>query len=182
MPKGCNPIDEARRHVAVLKAIVGAERSRALSKPRDGRNFDLGFLDSDKEWTHDEAAREIAKIFTSLELLLDHFNIAHMAASFEHASQACIGNALGTARSTLEKKPRQVERWLVRLLREAKSFQSLDSIGDLLGLTGDDKASFEAIRKVRNELDHGVPIKDVPSIADEDARVALTEALERLKG
>lgn len=181
MPRSRNPVDEASIHVAVLKAIISAEAQRALDRPLDTRNIDLGILPSDRRWSHDEAKDEIVRLFAVLELLLDHFNIAHMAASFENAARSRIDNAVGKARKTVEKGCGPGDRWPARLVREARHYQSLDSIGELIGLSGDDRRSFDAIKRVRNELDHGVPIKDVPSITGEDTRVALVEALERLR-
>lgn len=176
-----NPIDEAFDLVAVLRAIVSAARRLALSRPFDPQNFALGILKPQRFKDRDEAEREIVAIFNALELLLDHFSILHMAAAFEQAAVVRIGNGLGAARAAIEKGRKPTDRWPAKMLRDAKDYQSLEGISALLGLSAEDKILFDRVRKVRNELGHGVPITNVPGITAEDARSVLIEALAILK-
>lgn len=181
MASAPNPVDEAFDRVAALKAIVSAARRLALSRPQHPHNVELGVLRPVSMRDRDEAEAEITASFNSLELLLDHFNILHMAASFEQAAIIRIGNGLGVARSAIEKGRKTADRWPAKLLREAKDYQSLEAISAVLNLSADDKLLFDAIRKVRNELGHGVPIARVPSITAGEAREVLTSALDVLK-
>ena len=96
-----NSVDEAFDRIGVLRAIISSERSRATAEPLNKRNVALGILKAEKYRDREEAEREIIATFNALELLLDHFNILHMAASFEQAAGVRIDNALGLARTAI---------------------------------------------------------------------------------
>ncbi len=87
-----------------------------------------------------------------------------MAAAFEHEASQRIINAVGIARSTIEKGKKPGEKWPAKLVKDAKDVEGLRDIADLLGLTSDVAKTFNTIKRVRNELSHGVPITDVPPI------------------
>ena len=104
-----------------------------------------------------------------------------MAASFKMEATARLSTLVGEARKAIENDRAPGDRWPSNLVRDAKSFEGLYDIETLLSLSGDEKASFKAIRLTRNGLSHGVPLGRIPSITADDARSTLLQAREKLK-
>ncbi len=99
MAKKQNPVEAAAGRIAILREIVNRERRRAESKPDDDRNLELGLTKEGQ--TRAEAREQIAEVFDELGFLIDHLNIAHMAASFEAAAMARLTTVVGESRTPL---------------------------------------------------------------------------------
>ena len=101
MAKTRNAVAAAAERIAILREIVGRERARAEANPDADRNVALGITEEDQP--RDEARARIAKVFDELGYLIDHLNIAHMAASFEEAAVARMATVIGESRKAIER-------------------------------------------------------------------------------
>lgn len=179
MPEKEPSILAAYKRMAILKAITGAERTRAESNRYDQRNLELGIIEPDQPRTNLE--NKIRTLFNQIELLLDHLTLLHMAASFESEAKVRLDTVAGAAHKTIQGSRERSGGWATRLVRGADSFDGLYDIGEVLGLTASDLNAFKTIRKVRNAFSHGVALETVPPITAEDARDVLVATLARIK-
>lgn len=174
-----DPVDAAYGRMAILKAIVADERSRAERDPFGERNVELGITAQDQP--HGEVRARIGTLFNELEVLLDHLTVFHMAASFEMAAKARVDDAVDAARTLLKESRRLRQGWHQSLIRDPKGMRGLHAIGQVLGLSGTDQQRFNAIGSARNLVAHGISLDTGPPIAAEDVRAVLVETLARLR-
>lgn len=179
MAKKRNPVEAAAGRIAILREIVNRERQRAESKPDDARNLEFGLTEEGQ--TRAEARERIAEVFDELGYLLDHLNIAHMAASFEAAAMARLTTVVGESRSAIERARKAGGRWPANLVRGMNSFEGLHDIGAVMALDPEMQAMFSAIRQVRNAFGHAPKLDGPPIVTGSDAQDTLLDMLAMLR-
>lgn len=173
------PIRAAQRRIAVLRAIVRAERRRAEADPHGERNGALGIVAPDTP--RDRVSAEIAATFDELEGFLNHLGVAHVAASFEDAARGRLRAVVGDVRRAVERARTGGARWSANLVRSPESFDSLSSLSSIVPMEEDERAAFRLIRQARNEFSHASKTAGAPAIASEDAAAVLSALLGRIR-
>ena len=174
-----NAVEAAAERISIIREIVNRERIRAEAKPEDQQNIEIGITEIGQ--TREEARTQITIVFDEISYLLDHLNVAHMAASFEQAAKARMATIVGEARSAVEKARKDKARWPANLVRGTKSFDGLNDIGSVMGLDCTMQAMFTAIRKVRNEFSHAPTLNVPPAVTGLDTQETLSAMLDHLK-
>jgi len=167
-----------------LSRLIVLEYERARANPLDRRYTDLGITKWGGLPKKADAQKSIEEAFGDLQALINHITILDMAAAFEGLFKAQIATAVGEARKTLKGKHKEtVLAGRERLVREAKDFQGLSNIMELISPNLDerDKERLESVRENRNRFTHGTDITAPPTIRSDDAREALNNAIDLLK-
>lgn len=172
-------VDAAHRRIAILRAIIRAERKRAESKPFDDRNEDLGIVAPGTP--HARVPAEIAATFDELDAFLNHLGVAHIATSFEEAAKERLKTVIGQARTAVATLGRGEQRWPANLLRSLESFDGLGALSSVIPFKGDEETAFKLIRRVRNDFSHATKTTGTPAIASDDTRAVLSDLLSRIE-
>ncbi len=179
MAKKRNPVEAAAERIAILREIVARERTRAEANPDARRNVELGITEQDQP--ADEARARIAEVFNELGYLVDHLNVAHMAASFESAALARMANIIGEARSAIDKSRKGSDRWPSNLVRRITTFEGLYDLSEVMALDAETQEIFSVIRKVRNRFSHSPQIDAPPAVTGDETLATLSDMLARFK-
>lgn len=179
MARKRNAVEAASHRVAVLREIVGRERGRAEGNPQDTRYVEIGITEEGQ--SRDQARAQLAQVFDELAYLIDHLNIAHMAAAFEAAALERMKTVIGEARSAVERDRKGSDRWPGNLVRNLKSFEGLYDIGGVMALDAETVATFAAIREVRNKFGHAPNLDRPSAVTGGDALETLSEMLAKIR-
>lgn len=150
-------VDAAFRRYVQLSAITERARRTALAQPTNPSNTELGLFEVGQVLENPKAL--LATTFDQLQRRIEHFCLLDMCSAFENYVRSRIETSIGEVRRVTKEHYSVpiLKEVRIRLVREAKNFDSLQSIFLLVQghFPADRIPQLETVRQERNHLAHG---------------------------
>ena len=179
---GLGDLDLVLSRYRVLAALLAREGETAKGRPLDNRNVVVGLVPKGAQKR--EAEQAIAAFFEDAAVRLGRQAIIDLCAAFERRALARVGNALGDAAKALAQSfgAGHFTAGGGKLLRETRSFESLESIFLLFADPATPEGrQLKVLRDVRNNIAHG-KLTGMPSDITVEGTYALLGGLLRRMG
>jgi len=171
-------LDAVHSRFETLRMIVEREHRTSTAEPLARRNLDVGLVQVGTKKT--DAAKELDAWFLATQRQLRCHAVLELCTTFEQTVLRRLRTAIGEARTTLDAHlPMSFLRvGRAGLLRDSKSFESLQSIFDLFDSPTTARGKqLQRLRETRNSLAHG-SLSDLPDdVTVESTRAILKELL-----